>query len=69
MSNHILIDTPVMTIEKFADKVGVTPASVRSMVNTKCLPTIKKGKRRFINMLALTKECNQEAKNTTSDDE
>lgn len=69
MTNPILVDTPVMTIEKFAEKVGVTPASVRSMINTRCLATIKKGKRRFINIVALTHECLQLAESHQTDDD
>lgn len=61
MSNQILITTPVMTIELFAERAGVSPASARSMVHSNFLPTIKKGKRRFINMVALTNECLQQA--------
>lgn len=60
MSSSIVLDTPIMTIEKFADKTGVTPASVRSMVNLQQIPTKKMGKRRYINIAALTTKCLQE---------
>jgi hypothetical protein len=70
MRNSIVVDTPVMTIDKFAEKAGVTPASVRSMVTNHQIPTKKMGKRRFINIAALTNECLQDAQqNLTSDDE
>lgn len=69
MSSSIIVDTPVMTIDKFAEKAGITPASVRSMVTLHQIPTKKMGKRRFINMVALTNQCLQEAEGTTSDEE
>lgn len=69
MSSSIVLDTPVMSIEKFADKAGVTPASVRSMVALKQIPTRKMGKRRYINIAALTTTCLQEAEQFDSSDE
>lgn len=68
MSSSFVLDTPIMTIEKFADKTGVTPASVRSMVNLQQIPTKKMGKRRYINIAALTTNCLQDAEqNSTTD--
>ena len=69
MSSTVVVDTPVMTIEKFADKAGVTPASVRSMIHQHQIPTKKMGKRRFINIAALTNDCLQQATQDTSDEE
>lgn len=70
MSSSIVLDTPIMTIEKFADKTGVTPASVRSMVNLQQIPTKKMGKRRYINMAALTVNCLQDStQNSTTEHE
>jgi hypothetical protein len=71
MTSSIVLDTPIMTIEKFADKTGVTPASVRSMVNLQQIPTKKMGKRRYINIAALTTNCLQdvEQNSTTNNDE
>jgi hypothetical protein len=69
MSSSIVVDTPVMTIDKFAEKAGITPASVRSMVNLKQIPTKKMGKRRYINIAALTTTCLQEAEQSDSSNE
>ncbi len=69
MSNQIVLDTPVMTIDKFAEKAGVTPASVRSMVVELQIPTKKMGKRRFINIAKLTHDCLNEPDQNTSREE
>lgn len=56
---RFLIEVPIMTQELFATKIGVTKDSVRGMIPR--LPTMKIGKRRFINVAALTDTCLQEA--------
>lgn len=47
---------PVMTIEKFAELVGLTDATVRSQVKRGYYPTKKVGKRLFINLVAFVDE-------------
>lgn len=69
MSIQIVVDTPVITIDKFAEKAGITPASVRSMITEKQIPTQKMGKRRFINMVALTTKCLEDSQSGTTSDE
>ena len=57
MTQNVTIETPVMTQELFAQKAGVSKDTVRGMVETKQLPSKKIGKRRFINIAALTSQC------------
>jgi hypothetical protein len=57
----VAIDVPVMSQEVFAHKVGLTPDTVRGMVEKQSLPTVKKGRHRLINIAALTSDCLQEA--------
>lgn len=40
----------LLTVEKFADHVGVTVDTVNGWIKTNQIPTIKIGKRRLINM-------------------
>ncbi len=54
---NLTIDVPVMSQEKFAEKVGVTTDTIRGMVDTKALDTVKIGKRRWINLASLTHKC------------
>jgi hypothetical protein len=53
----LVLDSPVMSQEKFAEKLQLTPGVVRGLVQTKQLPTKKIGRYRFINIAALTAEC------------
>ncbi|WP_255487135.1 hypothetical protein [Oceanospirillum sediminis] len=47
---------PVMTIDKFADLVGLTAATVKSQVNRGYYPTKKVGKRTLINIVLFVDE-------------
>jgi len=57
ISTSVAIETPVMTKEMFAKKVGLTEETIRGMIYAKTLPTVKRGKHRLINIAALTTEC------------
>jgi Helix-turn-helix domain len=69
MFDSIAIQVPVMTQERFAEKAGVSKATIRGMVETKQLPSKKIGKRRFINIAALTSDCLKEAGLTLTPEE
>jgi hypothetical protein len=45
---------PLMTIENFAETVGVTPSVVDGWIKRDYIPTKKMGKRRLVNMVQLT---------------
>lgn len=53
----LVLDSPVMSQEKFAEKLQLTKGVVRGLVQTNQLPTKKVGRYRFINIAALTAEC------------
>lgn len=69
MTQTVTIETPVMTQELFAQKAGVSKDTVRGMVETKQLPSKKIGKRRFINIAALTSQCLADASASDQDQE
>lgn len=50
-----------MTPELFAQVTGLDVGVVRGMVDRKQLPTTKPGKRRMINVAAITAKCLQDA--------
>ena len=52
---------PEMTIEKYAEVIGVTDHTVRGWIKKGFLPTIKLGKRRMINVSARTLQCIEHA--------
>lgn len=53
----IMIPAPEMTIEKYADSVGVTERTVRGWIDKGLLPTTKIGKRRLVNVTARVLFC------------
>ena len=53
----VAIDVPIMDQEQFSQKIGISPDTVRGMVETQKLPSIKIGKRRFVNIAELTSRC------------
>lgn len=59
INTNVAIESPVMTKEMFAKKVGLTEETIRGMIYAKTLPTVKRGKHRLINVAALTAECLQ----------
>lgn len=68
INKNVAIEAPVMTKALFAKKVGLTEETIRGMINSKALPTVKRGKHRLINIAALTAECLQGlTKNTDQD--
>jgi hypothetical protein len=61
----VAIDVPIMDQEAFSQKIGISQDTVRGMVESKKLPSIKIGKRRFVNIAELTNRCLNDA--ATSD--
>jgi predicted site-specific integrase-resolvase len=53
---------PPMDQEAYAKAVGVSFSTIKNQVNRGLLPTIKVGRRRYINTYALAANCLQEAK-------
>ena len=54
----VQLSTPVglMTLEKFAESVGLPPGVVLGHLNRGMLPTVTLGRRRLINVVALQRE-------------
>ncbi|HEX7047769.1 MAG TPA: hypothetical protein VF275_09405 [Gammaproteobacteria bacterium] len=53
----LLVATPVMTKERFADLVGVEVGVVRGMLDRGYLPSVKIGRHRLVNVAALQARC------------
>lgn len=51
-----MVSTPVMTQERFAQLSGLTEGQVRGMIEKGHLPSIKIGKPRLVNVVALSQE-------------
>lgn len=49
--------TPLMTIDKYADSVGVTVDVVRGWQARGYLPTVRVGKYTLVNLLAIARVC------------
>ena len=49
----------LMTLEKFADSVGLPHGVVLGFLNKGYLPTVTLGRRRLINVAALQRECSR----------
>ncbi|WP_232827798.1 DNA-binding protein [Marinomonas shanghaiensis] len=47
---------PILTSERFAELIGVTQDVVLSSIKRGYLPTVKIGKRRYVNVVRLTQE-------------
>jgi len=52
----ILLATPVMTQERFAQLTGLTEGQVRGMIEKGHLPSLKIGKPRMVNIAALSQD-------------
>ena len=52
----ILLATPVMTQERFAQLTGLTEGQVRGMIEKGHLPSLKIGKPRLVNIAALSQD-------------
>lgn len=50
---------PLMTQKKYAELVGLTTEAVKAQVFNGHLPTIKSGKYRMINLVALVNTCSE----------
>jgi excisionase family DNA binding protein len=57
MQSRISLETPEMSIEKYAEKLGVSLDTVRGWIKTGKLPTYKLGKRRMVNLVVRAQEC------------
>lgn len=54
---EFLLPVPVMTRERFASWTGLEEGVLRGMIDKGHLPTLKLGRRRLINLIALAQLC------------
>lgn len=52
---------PIMEWEKFSQVVGLSTDVVRGLIDRRQLPSIRLGRRRFVNLARLTQICLNEA--------
>ena len=57
MQSRISLEITEITVEKYAEKTGVSIETVRGWIKTGKLPTVKVGKRRMVNLVARAHEC------------
>ena len=57
--NNIMIPVPEMTIEQYAQHVGVSNRTVEEWIAKNHIPSIKIGRRRLVNVLARAQECKE----------
>lgn len=50
------VESPLLTAEKYAEKIGVSTDSVRSKISTGAIPTVKQGKHRLVNYALIVKQ-------------
>lgn len=57
---NIILDTPMLSLEEYARRTGITVESVRNQCDKGHLPFIQKTRngKRYINMVQLFKRCN-----------
>jgi excisionase family DNA binding protein len=53
----VTITVPEMTVERYAQQVGVTTRTVEGWIAKGYIPTIKMGRRRLVNVAARMREC------------
>ena len=53
----LYIDTPLMTISMYAEKIGVSVFSVKSKIAKGHIPTVKQGKNRLVNYALICRQC------------
>lgn len=53
---NVLSMSPISSQDQFASMVGATPDTVRGWVEKGIVPTVKVGKRRFINNVVFTSQ-------------
>lgn len=56
--SNLPVFVPLLTIEKFAQSVGVTPHVVDGWIKRGYITTTKIGRRRLVNMMAIMHELN-----------
>jgi predicted DNA-binding transcriptional regulator AlpA len=59
--NSLTATAPVLTREAFAQQVGLTAPTVYSMCDRGYLPTVHFGRRVFINVEVLRRQCAEKA--------
>ncbi len=52
----IPVFVPTLTIEKYAHSIGVSPDVVDGWIKRGYIPTVKIGRRRLVNIAAMTRE-------------
>lgn len=57
--SYLPVFVPLLTIEKFASSIGVTPHVVDGWIKRSYISTVKKGRRRLINVMAIMHELNE----------
>lgn len=53
---YIPVFVPTLTIEKYAHSIGVSPDVVDGWIKRGYIPTVKIGRRRLVNIVAMTRE-------------
>lgn len=61
MSINICLDLPQMSVVEYARRQGVTPDSVKQLMNSGALPFVQRGRGciRYVNMVALAAQAAQ----------
>jgi excisionase family DNA binding protein len=57
MPDSFVVPTPEMTIERYAELVGVSQRVIEAWIKRGYLPTVKIGKRRLVNVALRTSQC------------
>ena len=65
---NLSVVSPISSQEQFASFVGVTVDTVRGWVEKGVVPTVKVGKRRFINNIKFSNQLNSDKTIFSSDD-
>jgi predicted DNA-binding transcriptional regulator AlpA len=61
LPSNTAIQTPILSRESFAQQVGLTAPTVYSMCDRGYLPTVHFGRRVFINLEVLRRQCSEKA--------
>ncbi len=61
-NNHItpFVFVPTLTIERFAHSIGVSKDVVNGWIKRGYIPTVKYGKRRLVNIAAISKSIQED---------
>ena len=58
--NLVMIPVPEMTIEQYAQYVGVSVRTVEGWIAKNHIPSVKIGRRRLVNVLARARQCKED---------